>query len=129
LAALSPLDDALADEQGIERLLEQYGWRSSIGSGDVGGIAVAFGLDLLQQARTIAGQLADGPAGGAALVQQLADTIRTMIGRLRSLTPASAGISLAPFTDPAFWPQFTGDLVNGLVAGWLGRSQPLVFGI
>lgn len=129
LGALAPLGDALSDQDGVQRLLEQHGWRATVAAADVGGIAAALGLDLLQQAQAIADQLGGGDGDPVEVAEQLGDAARALFGHLGSLDAGSAGLSLAPFDDPAFWQQFTPDLLNGLVAGWLERDQPLLYGV
>ena len=129
LGALAPLGTALRDERCVERLLERHGWRSTVGAGDVAGVATALGIELLHDAEGIADQLAAGDGDPLVLAERLAAAAQAVFGHIQGLHAGSGGLSLAPFNDPAFWQRFAPDLLAGLVAGWLEREQPLVHAI
>jgi hypothetical protein len=126
LDALSPLADALASADGIERLLGCHGWRAGVDPGNVSAIGTTLGLSLLAQASALASEIDSSAADPLALVQQLATAVPGVVEDLQSLAGGSAALSFAPFSTPGFWAQFIPDLLNGLIADWLERRQPLL---
>jgi hypothetical protein len=129
LDALAPLGDMLADENAVARLLAQYGWAADIPASQVGAINTAFGTSLLAEAMTLASQIESSAADPVALVEQLATMVPGIVSQLQGLAAGSASLAFAPFNTAGFWAQFAPDLVNGLIADYLERQQPLLHAV
>ena len=129
LDALAPLTDALADAEGIERLLATYGWRTDVDPANVDPIGTALGLSLLNQATTLASQIESSAVSPAGLVQQFLSAVPGIVADLEQLSSGTNPLSFAPFSTAGFWAQFIPDLLNGLTADWLERRQPVLHAV
>lgn len=127
---LAPLRAGLQSEVAFRRLLERFGWDVQIEPATMAAIRSAFAVvDLLDTAKELAEQIEDDSPDALVLAGELLDVLLAAMEGIRALKDRPADGLPFPLDQQEFREQFPSELMDFLLARYLERRRPLLFGV
>mgnify|MGYP001220288192 CR=1 FL=1 len=129
--AILPIRVGFSSTEEVEAFLARYGWEVSVASGNMNAINTAFAFEpLIVALAENLDELINGTSQDRLYIAlQLLEAAKGTAEQLSNLAPGGSGGLAAPLDQASFWSELSALLVDDLIATYLEKHQPILFGV
>jgi hypothetical protein len=127
---LYPLRKSLSSIENFELFLVKYGWDAQLQGNDLDAINDAFNiLPLIQEVNIKLDIFINGANTDRVIAAyEVVDTLKNVIAKSRNLSSLNTSLPF-PLNQQNFWEEISSDLFSDLLATYLEKEQPIIYGL